>query len=341
MLKKSIASTAQCCTVCLILHAPSSSEVNQEDARFTMSSACGKVTDGALVLKDAFVGSFKAIPGDLKALNLPKSIFLAFFGIVMVVFSIVDFNHLIQPGFVPSILKWENDRDVFGREDWQLVLMTFSGVSSFSGAVTVFMAAERRFSTWSWGLINTLVYGAFAFAYGYAGDAQLYYFFFLPTQFIGMVQWDGRLDDDGSAVRKDSLGVGGWALALLLTGGVFTAFFFEIPEFSKAIVGFYIFEGPNGEVTVPWVLDALSNAFNVSAQVLMIRRHWEQWLFWITVNCIQISMFAGVAGFGVDFNILCMFGLFLVNSLYGLYSWFPKPWEQTEAKQNDIKIHGV
>lgn len=275
-------------------------------------------------IPSAFIASFRAIPADLAVLSLHQRIFVTIFGIVMVVFSIVDFSYFLNDS-LPSPIKWINDRDVWEMETWRLVLMTFSGISSFSGAVCVFLAALGRHSAWSWGFINTVFYGMFAFAYGYAGDAQLYYFYFLPLQFVGMVAWEKRLDEEGTAFRSPSMSFKSWLFALVVSGIVFVIFFYEIPAFSKAFVGYYIFEGIDGKVTVPWVLDALSNAFNAGGQILMIQRQWEQWLFWIAVNVIQLAMFSGVAGFGVDFNILCMFSFFLVNSLYGLWSWYRRP----------------
>lgn len=274
-------------------------------------------------------------------LDWPQAAFVTIFGIVMVVFSIVDFNHFLDPESFPSAIKWENDRDVWGMETWRMVLMTFSGVSSFSGALTVFLAALGRHSTWSWGFVNTIFYGAFAFAYGYAGDAQLYYLYFLPAQLVGMVAWERRLDDEGTAHRRPSMGPVRWLVALLGSGAVFAFFFYEIPAFSRALGGYYVFEGEGGAVTVPWVLDGLSNAFNVGGQILMIQRQWEQWLFWIAVNVIQIAMFSGVAGFGVDFNILCMFGFFMVNSLYGLWAWYHRPVKHTRDQYDDMYDLGV
>lgn len=46
-------------------------------------------------------------------------------------------------------------------------------------------------------------------------------------------------------------------------------------------------------------------------------------------------MFAGVAGFGVDFNILCMFGFFMANSLYGLWTWYRRP---VKTDQYDLGV---
>lgn len=99
-----------------------------------------------------------------------------------------------------------------------------------------------------------------------------------------MLAWEKRLDEKGTATRRPSMGVLRWIISLLVCGSVFVIFFYEIPAFSRAFVGYYIFEGENGEITVPWVLDCMSNAFNVAGQILMIQRQWEQWLFWIAVN---------------------------------------------------------
>lgn len=157
-----------------------------------MPNACKSVKIFFSSIPSAFIASFRAMPRDLAILNLWQRIFVTIFGIVMVVFSIVDFTYFINSS-LPSPIKWVNDRDVWGMETWRLVLMTFSGISSFSGALTVFLAALGRHSAWSWGLINTVFYGMFAFAYGYAGDAQLHYFYILPAQFVGMVTWSKNL----------------------------------------------------------------------------------------------------------------------------------------------------
>lgn len=70
------------------------------------------------------------------------------------------------------------------------------------------------------------------------------------------------------------------------------------------------------------MLDAATNGLNIIGQLLLLFRYWEQWIFWIAVDCLQIVMYSGVAGFGVDFNILFMWSLYLVNALFGLYVWF-------------------
>ncbi|GFH56345.1 hypothetical protein CTEN210_12821 [Chaetoceros tenuissimus] len=275
-------------------------------------------------IPSAFIASFRAIPYDLAVLNPYQRIFVTMFGILMVVFSIIDFSYFLNDS-LPSPIKWINDRDVRKMETWRLVLMTFSGISSFSGALYFFLLALGRHSAWSWGLINSMFYGMFAFAYGYAGVAQMLYFYMLPLQIVGMVVWERRLDAEGTVSRSPNMSLKTWLSTSVVSGVVFVIFLYEVPAFSKALVGYYIYEGVNGRVTAPWILDALSNAFIAGGQILMIQRQWEQYIFWLALDIDKLLMFSGIAGFVFDFNIVCMHSFFIVVGLYGLWSWYHRP----------------
>ena len=50
------------------------------------------------------------------------------------------------------------------------------------GVVCVVLVTKGKVSNFFWGAINSLLYGLFAYAYGYAGDAQLNLFYYLPLQ---------------------------------------------------------------------------------------------------------------------------------------------------------------
>lgn len=276
-------------------------------------------------IPSAFLASFRAIPSDLSVLNLYQRIFITIFGIVMVVFSIIDFSYFFNDS-LPSPIKWINDRDVRAMQTWRLVLMTFSGIISFSGVLYYILLGLGRHSTWSWGFINVVFSGMFAFAYGYAGAAQMLYFFILPSQIVGMVAWERRLDEEGTAFRSPNMSFKTCLFTLVVSGVVFAIFFYEVPAFSKALVGYYIYEGVNGKVTAPRVLDALSNAFIAGGQILMIQRQWEQYIFWVALDIDKLLMFSGVApGFVFDFNIVCMHSFFIVVGLCSLWSWYRRP----------------
>jgi nicotinamide mononucleotide transporter PnuC len=270
------------------------------------------------------------IPKDLITLNLYQKTLFFLFGILMIIFSIIDFNHFLDFTNKPYLLKWDNDT-FYGYEDWRKMLMTISGVASFTGVLCVVLVSLGKISNYFWGILNCIFYGTFAFAYGYAGDAQLNIFFFLPLQFVGIYTWINK-QDESSNVKVRKLTLLSFAGLLVLLGGLIITFYFEIPAFAIALTGSYFYQDNRPAF---W-LDVLSNSFSIVAQILLTFRYREQWIFWILVNCIQIAMFSGVGGFGIDFNVLCMWSMFLINSLYGCYRWFKESNKEGTLELTDL-----
>lgn len=244
---------------------------------------------------------------------------------ISITFSFIDFNHFLTPETDPSVYSWSNDNDK-GLESWRRGLMVLSGIASFSGIMSVILTSKGKYSSYFWGIINCITYGLFAFAYGYAGDAQLNIMFFLPLQFIGLYAWKDNLDSDEIAVPR-SLKWWQWFLVIVFSAILSIAFYYEIPPFTESITG----EGtyPYQPLSAARILDSSSNALNIVAQILLTYRFWQQWILWIIVDCMQIAMFTGVGGFGININIVVMWCIFLLNALYGLYSWFMR-WYKTK-----------
>lgn len=235
----------------------------------------------------------------------------------MIVFSFIDFN-AIKPNADPSlsIYKWINDKNS-GKKLYEQIIMCTSGIASFTGAMSVIMTAKGLYSLYFWGYINVITYGIFAYVYGYIGDFQLNIMFFLPMMIYGQYYWSKNMDNN--IVRMRHLSLIQKIMYIILCIGIGAGFYFEIPEFSIRINGYYIFEKEG--ISIPQILDATSNAFSIIGQLLLNGRYMEQWICWIIVDCVQIAMYAGVAGFGQDINILTMFGLFLINAIRGFYVW--------------------
>lgn len=275
---------------------------------------------------------FLSIYKDLTYLKWYHNILLFIFGSLMIIFSIVDFNAFIHPEWEIDILAWNND-EMLGKDYWRRVLMTLSGAASFTGAMTVVLTTFGKISCYFWGIINCILYGLFAFSYGYGGDAQLNIIFFLPMQFWGIYKWKDHIEEeDENTVQGRSLKIWGWTLSLLLSVGLFFAFYYEIPKFVEAIGSEYLFY----DNQPARILDALTNALSIISQILCNNRFWEQWIFWIVVDVLQVAMYADIAGFGINFNILFMWALFLVNALCGLFVWARKEMRK-KSKLNYIK----
>ena len=200
---------------------------------------------------------------------------------------IKDFNSFFPQESKRSLLKWTNDLND-GVSLWRRILLCLSGVAAFTNVLNVVLVIRGKISSYFWGIIGAILYGAFAFAYGYVGDAQLYVLFFLPMQFVGIYIWSKELDNQ-STTRVKSLNLIRWILVLVLCLGLGALFYYEIPAFSKLLTSQYFFE----TMLVPHIFDAATNAISVVAQFLLIFCYWEQYILWFTVNIIAILMYSG------------------------------------------------
>lgn len=127
-----------------------------------------------------------------------------------------------------------------------------------------------------------------------------------------MYVWANSLDSKKS-VKIRHLRWWGWLLIFALATGLSAAFFWEIPAFVEAIAGPDMY--PYVGVTTPHMLDAVASACNLMGMLLMVLRCWEQWLWWLALDLIQIceSLSAASVGSASLFEIVP--GLQLTSSL--------------------------
>ncbi|CAF4040817.1 unnamed protein product [Adineta steineri] len=228
---------------------------------------------------------FQSVIPDLKSFQKWKIIILILYATFSVIFTIVDVNSFTKKD--RSLLKWINDRtDRVAL--WRRCLLCLSGVSAFTNVLNVVLVIHGKMSAYFWGILGAILYGPFAFAYGYAGDAQLFVLFFLPMQFVGIYTWSKELDTQATT-RVKSLKLTGWIFVLLSSSLVILLFYYEIPWFAKLLTGKYFFE----KIPILHKLDAATNGLSVIAQILMIACYWEQYIIWTVVNLMLIVMYSG------------------------------------------------
>ncbi|CAF0763666.1 unnamed protein product [Didymodactylos carnosus] len=254
---------------------------------------------------------------DIKSFKLWQIILLLLFATFNVIFSILDFNSFFQQRQRQrSIFKWMNDLN--DRVPlWRRILLCFSGIASFTNVVNVVLVIKGKLSSYLWGIIAAILYGIYSFAYGYIGDAQLYFIFFLPMQFIGIYMWSKELDSS-STTRVRSLSPIPWLVVLIISIGLAVLFYYEIPAFSNLLTLPYYHQ----TVLVPHILDATTNALSVVAQFLLIFCYWEQYVYWLAVNLMAIVMYSGLFQTKLEINVLLVWVMLAINSFIGLYIWF-------------------
>jgi nicotinamide mononucleotide transporter len=93
-----------------------------------------------------------------------------------------------------------------------------------------------------------------------------------------------------------------------------------ISGFSIFMLGFFL-SSLRGQNT-PY-LDASTNIIGITATFLMIWRYREQWLLYIILNLLTITMWLlRFANGSSDGSIMIlMWTAFLINSVYGFYNW--------------------
>ncbi|MDR2209514.1 MAG: nicotinamide riboside transporter PnuC [Azoarcus sp.] len=166
-----------------------------------------------------------------------------------------------------------------------------SAVEIFAnGMITasIFLAGRNNIHTWWVGIVGCL---AFAFVFR---ESRLYadvtlQFFFIATSMIGWRQW--LHGDRGRALRVSHGNFAVFAWAALL--GVMATFGYG------ALLHFHT------DAYAPFV-DSAVLAFSVIAQIFLMRRRVEAWLFWLLVNTVAVPLYASR-------------GLYLTSILYAAY----------------------
>lgn len=183
-------------------------------------------------------------------------------------------------------------------------------ITSISGMLCVVLVAKGKVSNYYFGIIQTGTYAYIAYGYGLYGEVMLNALFYFPLQFVGIYLWKRHTTDrkiKGEDIQINVLTKRGWIGTIVS----FLAIFILYALFLKQLGG-----------NVVWI-DSATTTLSVIAQILMLKRYTQQWLFWIAVNVLSIVLWlkALIVQGGNDVSMLVMWSAFLINSVYGYYNW--------------------
>jgi nicotinamide mononucleotide transporter len=186
---------------------------------------------------------------------------------------------------------------------------TWMGVTaSLTGVLCVVLVAKGKISNFFFGAINTALYAYISYKTGLYGETMLNALFYFPLQFIGFYMWSKNMKKDelGTTVKAKRLSRNGWLTLLptvLIVGALYAVFLQAINSQQAG-------------------LDAFAVILSITAQLLMLKRFAEQWLLWILVNILTIVLWLNVfLQDGNSVTILVMWCAYLVNSVYGYFTW--------------------
>lgn len=209
--------------------------------------------------------------------------------------SLFEWLYLIALCSVPIILELTLDTK---HHDW------LGLVSSFAGILCVILVGEGRYSNYLIGTISNTTYlyicltrpeGAF---YGEVMTTL----YFIIMQPIGLFAWitASRKKNAEQDFSVRSLSLQGWLRYILLTVATWGLMGLAYKSIHSAR---------------PF-RDSITDGTNVTGQALQTESYWEQWLFWIATNVFSIYLW-----WGSNIHMQGMYWVYLINSLYGWYTW--------------------
>lgn len=193
---------------------------------------------------------------------------------------------------------------------WDDTLIGF--ISSISGVICVVLVAKGKIANFSFGVIQATTYGYIAYTYGLYGESMLNLLFYLPIQFVALYFWIKHKKSDSAVINGEEV------YAKRLTKKQWLVL---VPVI---LVSWLLYALLLNSINAQQVrIDSLAVVLSVIAQFLLMFRYAEQWVMWIVVNLLTITLwiFTLVESGGNDWTVLAMWCAFLVNSIYGWFNW--------------------
>ena len=175
-------------------------------------------------------------------------------------------------------------------------------ITGMLGVFSVTLCSQRRVSSFLFGIFQITCYMVLAARQHFFGELVENGFYLLTT-LAGIYTWTRNYDagDDGNSVQARRLSAKGWAVTML---------FFLI----GVAGGYWLLRRTSDPHPL---LDTVSSVPAFVAQVLMMLRYREQWIFWIVVDLIKVAMWV-VQG---DWCMAAQFSFWVVVCIYGLKKW--------------------
>ena len=176
-----------------------------------------------------------------------------------------------------------------------------SFISGLFGVISVVYCSQRKVSFYFFGFIQLFTYLALCFSQNLYGEIVENIFYFV-TMVIGIFLWLNHYNKNENRVITKPLGLSGWVISLFIC------------VFGSLLLGIILHTYTND--TQPY-LDAFSTIPAFIAQILMITRRKEQWIFWLIVD-VSTGILWLRAG---NYCMVAQYIFWIANCGYGYKQW--------------------
>lgn len=176
-------------------------------------------------------------------------------------------------------------------------------IAGISGVISVVLCAKGKISFYFIGFVQTITYTFLAWRNCFYGEV-MENIFYLVTMVWGIFVWkkNSTVDDNGSAhVEVLKFTPVMWVLSILGTVACTLG------------MGYWL----DSIGSVQAYTDAATNILAIFAQILMVKRYKEQWLWWFIIDILCLKMWF-VAG---NWSMVAMYVAWTINCVYGWYNW--------------------
>lgn len=185
-------------------------------------------------------------------------------------------------------------------------------IAGIAGVASVVLCARGKISFYFIGFVQTISYLVLAWDARFYGEVieNLWYF---VTMIWGIFVWKDNLAEDQSGGQQ-------------VVGLRFTPVQWVLSVLGTVAATFAMGWLLTGVGSAQAYTDAATNVMAIFAQILMVKRYREQWIWWFVIDvfCIKLWWVAG------NWSMVAMYIAWTINCIYGWVNW------TKAAKQNVV-----
>lgn len=172
-------------------------------------------------------------------------------------------------------------------------------VSGSAGVISVVLCSQRKVSFYLWGFIQLATFIIICLQNNLYGKL-VENLFYIITMLAGIVMWIKHRDKDETVETRSLSTRQNTVVALFAIAGM--------------IITYYILNYINGSFIL---MDAISTVLAITAQILMITRYKESWVYWFFVDIFCVILFVQAENWCMVMQYIFWTG----NCLYGFLKW--------------------
>ena len=176
-------------------------------------------------------------------------------------------------------------------------------IAGIAGVISVVLCAKGKTVFYFIGFVQTISYLFLAWEAKFYGEVLENIFYFV-TMIWGIFVWkkNSVQNDDGTEdVASKKFTVKQWIVSIIAT------------IIATVAMGYWLDSIGSAQAYT----DAATNVLAVFAQILMVRRYREQWLWWLIIDLLCIKLW-WVAG---NWTMVAMYVAWTINCIYGWVNW--------------------